>query len=248
MKSMTTKFPAVAVLAACVLALAGCNNQAGLDAAAHAATDQMQRSAAIGALMHDYQQARAAQQWDLALTYGDRLQRIAPNSEYAREVQATLLDTSIHADEVRDRHSLAGLWAYTESEASGDATDGIFVSASIPADSKSEADSAAPVRLVLRRHQKWGRSALLVLDHGQFDCAPGCSVSVKFDDQPARAFAASKTDQNKQALAIDDEQALRTNLDKVRVVTIDTSVDGKPRSLSFAVGGFNRGQFERQLQ
>ncbi len=246
--TLPKKTHAIGMLAVCAFALAGCNNQAGIDAAAHTATYQMQHSAAMGALMHDYVQARAAQQWDLALVYGDRLQRIAPNSEYARNVQATLLDTSMHADQVRDRHRLSGLWAYTESEASGDGSDGIFVSASIAADNKSDGDGAAPARLVLRRHHKFGRSALLVLDHGQFDCAPGCSVSVKFDDAPARAFAAGKTDQNRQALAIVDEQAIRSNLDKIRVVTIDTSVDGKPRSLSFAVGGFNRGQFERQLQ
>jgi len=248
MPSLSRKTLSMGMLALCALVLAGCNNQAGLDAAAHTATDQMQRSAAMGALMHDYLQARAAQQWDLALSYGDRLQRMAPDSAYAHEVQATLIDTSMHADEVRDRHRLAGLWSYKESEASGDATDGIFVSASIAADNKTDADVAAPARLVLRRHQKWGRSAMLVLDHGQFDCAPGCSVSVKFDDAPARAFAASKTEQNKQALAIEDEQSIRANLDKIRVVTIDTSVEGKPRSMSFAVGGFDRAQFERQLQ
>jgi hypothetical protein len=88
----------------------------------------------------------------------------------------------------------------------------------------------------------------IVLDHGQFDCAPGCTVSVKFDDQPARSFAASKSEQNNQALTIADEQTIRENLDKIRVITIDSSVDGKPRSLSFDVGGFDRVALERQMQ
>ena len=106
----------------------------------------------------------------------------------------------------------------------------------------------SPVRLVLRRHPKWGRSLYLVLDHGQFDCAPGCKVPVQFDDEPAKMMSSSKSEQNKQAMFIDDEETIRDALDKIRVVTVKTSVDGRPRALSFEVGGFDRAQLERHLQ
>ncbi len=188
------------------LALTGCNNHAGLDAAA---ADNIERHAAISALVHDYDQARAAQQWDLALSYADKLQHLAPGNALAATVWATLSDTNIHADEVRDKQSLAARWSYNITEASGDGSDGVLVSASILADDKSDSEESAPARLVLRRHPKWGRSLSLVLDHGQFDCAASCSVQVRFDDQPAHAYAASKPDENKQTLNIDDEQSIR---------------------------------------
>jgi hypothetical protein len=238
--------PATAALLA--LALAGCNNQAELDAAARTASNQIERSAAIGALAHDYQQARAAQQWDLALSYANTLQRLAPNSALANTVQATLSDTTIHADEVRDRQRLAALWSYDVTEPASGVSDGMWVSASIHADSNSNPEGSASAKLVLRHHPKWGRSAAIVLDQGQFDCAPACKVSVKFDDQPARLFAATKSEQNRQALTFDDERTIRESLDKIRAITIDTSIDGKPRSLSFDVGGFDRVALERQMQ
>ncbi len=229
------------------LALAGCSNQADLDAAAHAATNQMQRNAAIGALVQNYDQARAAQQWDLALTYADKLQRMAPDSVFAHAVQATLVDTNVHADQVRDKRRLAALWTYNMQPTNMD-DDGVLVSASIDSDDKSDSEDSATARLVLRRHPKWGRSIYLVLDHGQFDCVPGCSVRVQFDDQPARSFVARKSSQNNQTLSIDDEKTIREILDKIRVITIDTSVDGQPQSLSFKVGGFDRVALERRMQ
>jgi len=224
----------IGVVALCALVMSGCNNQSGLDAAAHTATGQMERSAAIGALVHNYDQARAAQQWDLALTYAAQLQHLAPNSALASSVQATLADTNIRADEVKDRRNLAALWSYNVTAATGDASDGVLVSASIASDNKADASDTAPVRLVLRQQPKWGRSLNLILDHGQFDCASDCKVQVQFDDQPARSFAATKSDQNKQTLTIDDEKTIREILDKVRVITVDT--------------GFDRVQLERQLQ
>ena len=65
---------------------------------------------------------------------------------------------------------------------------------------------------------------------------------------PLRMFSASKSDQNKQAMFIDDEQTIRDALDRIRVITIQTSVDGKPDTLTFEVGGFDRTQLERHLQ
>ncbi len=230
------------------LALAGCRNQPELDVAAKAAAGQLERNAAIIALMHNYEQAREARQWDLALSYADKLQRMAPDSLSARRIQATLVDTNIHADQVRDKQSLAALWTYNIAPPSRD-IDGVVASASIGADSSSDDPlGSTPARLVLRRHPKLGRSVYLALDHGQFDCAPGCKVQVHFDDQPAQPFAASKTDQNRQALFIDDEQGIRDHLDKVRVVTIDASVDGRPVALGFKVGGFDRVALERRMQ
>jgi hypothetical protein len=232
------------------LVLAGCGNHAGLDAAAQTSSEQMQRSAAIGNLVQNYEQARAAHQWDLALSYADQLQRLAPDSALASHVQATLADTSAHAEQTHDKAHLAGLWSYNVVVASeSDGSDGVLSTASIDAESKADApgDGKAP-RLVLRDHPKWGHSVNLVLDQGQFDCPSSCTVSVQFDDHPARPFAASKAQQGGQALAITDEQAIRSALDKVRVLTIAASVDGKPRALSFAVGGFDRVRLERKMQ
>ncbi len=242
---MSARFFAATTSALFALAIAGCGDQARRDAAEHAEVLRVERDAAAAALARNYDQARAAAQWDLALSYANELQHTAPNSVPAHEVQATLADTGTHADEVRDKRRLAALWAYNV-EPINYGADGVVVSAYLYSDSKSDPAGAAPVRLVLRRHPQWGRSAYLVLDKGEFDCAPGCKLSVRFDDEPARDFAATKSLQNRSALFIDDEATIRKSLDKIRVITINASIGGAPRRLRFEVGGFDRVKLERK--
>jgi hypothetical protein len=237
---------AITFLAAAVfaLAVAGCNDQAQREAAQHAETLRLEQQTAASELARNYEQARTAEQWDLALNYATQLQHLAPNSVPAHEVQATLADTGIHADEQRDNRRLAALWAYNI-EPVNYGTDGVLVSAYLYSDPKTDA-GGSPVRLVLRRHPQWGRSVYLVLDKGEFDCAPGCKVSIRFDDQTAREFSATKSKQNRQALFIDDERTVRDMLDKIRVIMINTRVGGAPRVLRFEVGGFDRVKLERK--
>jgi hypothetical protein len=241
---MNAREIALFAVAVFTLAVAGCNDQAQHQATEHAETVRLQQETAASDLARNYEQARTAEQWDIALSYASQLQHLAPNSVPMREVQATLADTGIHADEVRDRRRLAALWAYNIEPVNYGA-DGVLVSAYLYSDPKTDAEGT-PVRLVLRRHPQWGRSVYLVLDKGEFDCAPGCKVSIRFDDQTAREFSATKSKQNRQALFIDDERTVRDMLDKIRVITINTQVGGAPRLLRFEVGGFDRVKLERK--
>lgn len=240
---------------ACLLApimamlLAGCGPSASDVAAERAANAKLEHEAAANAQARNYVQARDAGQYELAQAYANQLLHDAPDTVAAHEVQATLADTGVHADEARDKRRLGQLWNYNTEFLTGLGENVVHTAAIYASkDPNDITDSDSKVRLVLRRHPKWGRSAYLVLDHGQFDCPPGCKVSVKFDDQPALQLSASKSDENKQAMFIDDEQKIRDVLDKIRVVTIGTSVDGRPRSISFEVGGFDRAQLEHHLQ
>jgi len=228
--------------------LAGCGPSASDEAAQHASAVKLEHESAANAQARNYVQARDAGQYELAQAYANQLLHDAPDTVAAREVQATLADTGVKADEARDKRRLAGLWSYNTEFLTGGSGENVVHTAAIYATKDPNDINDVPVRLVLRKHPQWGRSVYLVLDHGQFDCKPGCKVPVKFDDQPARQLPASKSDQNKQAMFIDDEQTVRDALDKIRVITINTSVDGRPRSISFEVGGFDRAEIERHLQ
>ena len=234
---------------AAALLLAGCGPSAKDVAAQHAAAEQLQKESSANAQARNYVQARDAGQYELAQAYANQLLHDAPDSVAAREVKATLEDTNVKADQARDKRRLSGLWTYNTEFLEGGGDSNVVHTAAIYAsrDPNFNGDEVQ-VRLVLRRHPKWGRSAYLVLDHGEFDCPPGCKVPVQFDDQPAMMMSSSKSDQNKQAMFIDDEEKLRDALDQIRVVTVKTSVDGRPRTLSFEVGGFDRAQLERKLQ
>ena len=238
-----------AIVCVAAFLLAGCGPSASEIAAQRAASAKLEREAAANAQARNYVQARDAGQWELAQSYATQLLHDAPDTVAAHEVQGTLTDTGIHADEARDRRRLGQLWSYNTEFLEGGSENVVHTAAIYASKDPNDVNNdQVPVRLVLRRHPKWGRSAYLVLDHGQFDCAPGCKVPLKFDDQPTQMFAVSKSDQNKQAMFIDDEQTIRNILDKIRVITIDTSVDGRPRSMTFEVGGFDRPQLEHTLQ
>ncbi len=235
--------PAVALL------LAACGPSANEVAAERAANAKVVHEAAANATARNYVQARDAGQYELAQAYANQLLHDAPDTVAAREVQGTLTDTGIKADQMRDKRRLSGLWTYNTELLEGGGDNVVHTAAIYATRDPNDVNSdEVPVRLVLRRHPKWGRSAYLVLDHGQFDCPPGCKVPIKFDDEPARMIASSKSDQNKQAMFIDDEESIRNILDKIRVITINTSVDGRPRAISFEVGGFDRAQLERHIQ
>jgi ribosomal protein L12E/L44/L45/RPP1/RPP2 len=234
-----------AITLVCALLLVGCGDSDREAAAAHAATVKLEREANANALARNYDQAREAGQYELAQAYANQLLHDAPDTVAAREVQATVADTGIHVDEARDKRRLEKLWSYNIELMEGGG-DGVVHSAAIYATRDSNKDNV-PVRLVLRRHPKWGRSVYLVLDKGEFDCAPGCKVAIKFDDTAPQMFSVTKSDLNKQAMFIDDEQTIREKLESIRVITIDVSVAGKPRTLSFEVGGFDHVQLERHM-
>jgi hypothetical protein len=231
------------------LLLAGCGPSASEVEAERVANAKLESEAAANATARNYVQARDAGQYELAQSYATALMHDAPDTVAAREVQATLTDTGIKADEARDKRRLSGLWTYNTELLEGGGENVVHTAAIYATKDPNDVNNdEVPVRLVLRRHPKWGRSAYLVLDHGEFDCAPGCKVPIKFDDQPARMFDSSKSDQNKQAMFITDEETIRDILDKIRVITINTSVDGRPRAIMFEVGGFDRAQLEHHLQ
>lgn len=233
-----------AMMAICALLLAGCGNSDQDAADAHAAAAKIEHEANANALARNYDQARESGQYELAQAYANQLLQEAPDTVAAREVQATLADTGVRVDVARDKRRLVKLWSYNTELMEGGG-DGVVRTAFIYA-TRDPANNV-PVRLVLRTHPKWGRSAYLVLDKGEFDCAPGCKIPVKFDDAAAQMFSSSKSDLNRQAMFIDDERTVREILDKIRVVSIDVSVGGKPRTLNFEVGGFDRVQLERHM-
>jgi hypothetical protein len=237
------------MLVASITLLAACGPSASEIAAERAHNAEIDKEAAANAQARNYQQAREVGQYELAQDYANQLMHDAPNSVAAREVQATLTDTGIKADEARDKRRLGQLWTYNTELLEGGG-DNVVHTAAIYAtkDPNDLNNDQTPVRLVLRRHPKWGRSTYLVLDHGTFDCATGCKMPVQFDDQPPQMFEMNKSDQNKQALFINDEESIRDILDKIRVITIKTTVDGRPRTIMFEVGGFDRAQLERHLQ
>ena len=134
---------------------------------------------------------------------------------------------------------LAVLWRYQEATVGG----GHQVTASILSIDNLDTDGtgAKPVQLVFRDHASWGRSSYLVLQAGDFDCAPRCTVSVTVDEKAPEKMAARrpKTDEAI-AMFINDAAALWRLTAGARRISIEFPVKaGGSRTASFDVAGLD---------
>ena len=134
---------------------------------------------------------------------------------------------------------LAVLWRYQEATVGG----GRQVTASILSVDNLDTDGkgAKPVQLVFRDHASWGRSSYLVLQAGDFDCAPRCIVNVAADGQAPEKMAARrpKTDEAI-AMFINDAAALWRLTTGAGRISVEFPVKaGGTRTASFDVAGLD---------
>jgi hypothetical protein len=83
----------------------------------------------------------------------------------------------------------------------------------------TDGQGARAVQLVFRDHPSWGRSSYLVLQAGDFDCSPRCTVGVTADETEPVLMAARRPNTDEAiAMFIDDAEALwRLTSDATRV-------------------------------
>jgi hypothetical protein len=158
----------------------------------------------------------------------------------AREAERAADDKAREERKARvEAERLAVLWRYQEASVGG----GRQVTASILSIDNVDTDGtgAKPVQLVFRDHASWGRSSYLVLQAGDFDCAPRCTVSVTVDDHAPEKMAARrpKTDEAI-AMFINDAAALWRLTSSAKRISIEFPVKaGGTRTASFDVAGLD---------
>ncbi len=221
-------FAAAGALAACSKSEAP---SAAAPAPATAATDPQSTKA-----LDLYRTLRQEKSWELAAPIGQEIVTKYPGSAAAKEVQETLADATAQAKEIVTRRRLERLWIYQSNKESG----GEQSTASIYS---SDADSAARVRLILRRHSAWGESAYLFGSGKGFECRGTCTLSARFDDKPAK-LKAYLPPTGEPAMFINDDKALIAKLAGTRKLSIDVIEKGKgARTLVFEVGGYDAAKF-----
>jgi ADP-ribose pyrophosphatase YjhB (NUDIX family) len=133
---------------------------------------------------------------------------------------------------------LAALWRYQQADVGGaQVTAAIF--AAEPVD--TDGSGARPVQLVFRDHQKWGRSAYLVLQAGDFACRPDCAVQVTVDDRAAERLASWRPDTDEAiALFVRDHARLWTAASRGTRLRIEFPVRaGGTRAATFEVSALD---------
>lgn len=183
-----------------------------------------------------YQDMLAKHAEDLAAPVGQDIVQKYPGTSAAAEVQKTLAQVEATAKSKAEHEHLANLWYYQIANVGGmQSTASIY---SAPA-------SANSVRLVLRRHVKWGQSAYLFAPDGSkgFVCKDLCNVVMRFDGKH-ETWKAYLPKTGEPAMFIKDDKRFIATMQKARTIEMDvTSREHGKETLKFEVGGYDPAKF-----
>jgi hypothetical protein len=217
-----------AMVLCAALALAACDR---------GPTPEQRRAAAAQARaakdLDAYRQLVAAGSYELAYSQGQNLLATYPNSPIAAEVAKTFPDVEAKAKGAIDARRLANLWMYQQGTEQGGTQHVASIYSSVPG-------GPDQVRLLLRQHSAWGRSAYLFAGGAGFDCPAPCRLRIRFDDAPASDWAGEIPSTGEPAVFIVDDERFVAKLAAAKTITIDAvRKDRGPVALTFEVGGFD---------
>lgn len=225
----------LAVLAA--LAATACSQQGEAPPAAPSASAQAAANeAAADKELKLYQQMLAEHSDALAAPVGEEIVQKYPGTSAAAEVQKTLPQIQATAKAKAEHDRLANLWYYQTANVDGRQS---------TASTYSEPRGANSVRLVLRRHQKWGESVYLFAPDGSkgFVCKDLCNVVMRFDGK-RETWKAYLPKTGEPAMFIKNEKSFIAALQKAKVIEMDvTSREQGKETLKFEVGGYEPSKF-----
>src|SRR5579883_53936 len=224
------------LFAVACLALAACS-QDGSSSAQNPAADQQNAHAQEAAQkLALYQQTVGSHREDLAAPIGEEVVNDFGDTPAAAEVRKTLPGIERQAKAQAEHDRLTALWSYQTGVQSG----GKQISASI---SSSKPTGDATVRLILRRHSKWGQSVYLFGSGHGFVCKDQCSVPMRFNGKP-ETWKAYLPKTGEPALFIKDDARFIRAMSNAKTVEMDvTTKDQGRETLVFEVGGYDPAKF-----
>ncbi|HEY3520489.1 MAG TPA: hypothetical protein VGK80_05545 [Rhodanobacteraceae bacterium] len=225
----------IAAMALLFALAAGCS-QAPAPPQNEATNQQGNRAEQAAEKLKLYRQMLDSHRGDLAAPIGEEIVNDFGDTPAAAEVRKTLPQIEAKAKAQAEQDRLAALWSYQTGMQSG----GRQVSASI---GSSRPTGEAAVRLILRRHSKWGQSVYLFGSGRGFVCKGQCDVPMRFDGKP-RKWKAYLPKTGEPALFIKDDARFIKALIKAKVIEMDVVTAGHGKeTLSFEVGGYDPAKF-----
>ena len=217
--------------------MSACSQQGPTPPAAPSASAQAAANeAAADKELKLYQQMLAEHSEALAAPVGEEIVQKYPGTSAATEVQKTLPQIQATAKAKAEHDRLANLWYYQTAN-----VDGLQHTAS----TYSEPRGANSVRLVLRRHVKWGESVYLFAPDGSkgFVCKDLCNVVMRFDGK-RETWKAYLPKTGEPAMFIKNEKRFIAAMQKAKVIEMDVTMKGHGKeTLKFEVGGYDPAKF-----
>lgn len=222
---------------AALILVAGCSQQGTPATQAPSASAQAAASAAAAeSEFKSYQNMLNQHAEELAAPIGREIVRKYPGTSAAIEVQKTLPGVEVAAKAKVEHQRLAALWYYQTGNVDG---------AQSTASTYSQPQTPTSVRLVLRRHVKWGQSVYLFAPDGSkgFVCKDLCNVAMQFDGK-RETWKAYLPKTGEPAMFIKDDKRFIAAMQKAKVIEMDVSLrDAGKQTLKFEVGGYDPAKF-----
>ena len=213
-----------------VLALAGC----GPSEEQRRAADEAQAVEELAG----YRELVAKKEGERALAAADDIERRHPGSKVAAELHASRAELEAKIKGAADEQRLAQLWTYETGVQSG----GQQSAASIF--SRNTGDGVEAVRLILRRHEKWGEDVYLFASGKGFECPNPCTIFVRYDGGEPQRTAAFLPATGEPAIFVKDDADFLARLPDVGRVEILAMLAGRgPVTFEFEVGGYEPERF-----
>jgi hypothetical protein len=226
---------AVTLFAACGLfALAACSQQeSSAPSQADAAKAQAQAEAdEANNQLQTYRKLLQMKNDEMASELGQEIVKQFPASDAAKEVQQTLPDVMQRWKQTSETRRLAALWTYQVGPMEGGTQSTASLYSTSPAGDRA-------VRMVLRRHTKWGQSVFLFGTGHGFVCKGNCTIQAQFDGKPHPLKAFLPTT-GEPAIFIRDDKPFIEAMQKTRRITMDVEMqDGGKQTLVFETGGYD---------
>ncbi len=227
----------LAILASLFALIAACSQAPAPPAAPSASAQAAAKEAAAQKEFKLYQQMLDEHSDELAAPVGQEIVRKYPGTSAAAEVQKSLPEVEARAKARSEHQRLANLWYYQTAN-----VDGLQHTASIYSSEPSGADR---VRLVLRRHVKWGQSVYLFAPDGSkgFVCKGTCRIVLHIDGK-RQSWKAYLPKTGEPAMFIQDDRRFLAMLEKAKVIDMEVVTrDRGKENLKFEVGGFDPSKF-----
>ena len=189
------------------------------------------------ALAREVERLEAARAADLPVAveiYAAKIIERFPASQEAAALRTQLPSLRAAAEHWRDERRRADLWRYSAAEHA----EGFQLMAELSSDPVVD---APPLRLVLRRHPRFGPAAYLLIDGGaDFACPGTCTLQMLFDEGPSRGFAMRRAPDNvPPALFLRDHEAFMTALEAAGELRVEVPLaSGARATYRFDVGGY----------
>lgn len=226
---------AIAAAAVCsLLAISACSQQdQNTPSPADAAKAQAQAEATeASSQLQTYRKMLQMKNDEMASQLGEEIVKQFPNSDAAKEVQQTLPQVEQRWKETSEKQRLAALWTYQVGPMEGGTQSTASLFSTSPSGDRT-------VRLILRRHTKWGQSVFMFGTGHGFVCKGNCVIQAQFDGKPhpLRAFLPTT---GEPAIFVRDDKPFIEAMEKTKRITMNVEMqDGGKQTLVFEVGGYD---------